>query len=318
MFRIALFVCPQTLCSSLGLAMDSFHLANRLAGERRFEVLRVSADGAPVALPFGRVEVDGGLDLAARCDLLLVPATGADVDVTFAANQPLLTWLRRAPAHVQLGSLCSSAFLLAEAGVLDDLRATTHWALEAAFRERYPQVRLDIDALCTDDNGRLCSGGAQAGLDLCLYLIERHAGAALARRAAATLVFEHGRGRQRRFTPLLPEPLPAGSPLEPLLAWLEDNYAQPFDLATLAQRVHCSTRTLLRRFREQVGMSPNDYVQRLRIASAQEALGDPGRSLERIASDVGYADRASFARLFKQVCGETPGAFRQRLMGRQA
>lgn len=318
MFRIALFVCPQTLCSSLGLAMDSFHLANRLADQPLFEVLRVSADGAPVKLSFGQVAVEGGLDLAGQCDLLLIPATGADIVATCAANLPLLAWLRSAPASVQLGSLCSSAFLLAEAGVLDGRRATTHWALEKAFRERYPQVRLDIDALCTEDAGRLCSGGAQAGLDLCLYLIERHAGNALARRAAATLVFEHGRGRQRRFTPLLPEPLPAGSPLEPLLAWLEDNYAQPFDLATLAQRVHCSTRTLLRRFREQVGMSPNDYVQRLRIASAQEALGDPSRSLERIASDVGYADRASFARLFKQVCGETPGAFRQRVLGRQA
>ncbi|WP_371230463.1 GlxA family transcriptional regulator [Pseudomonas sp. QE6] len=316
MFRIALFVCPQTLCSSLGLAMDAFHLANRLAGRRLFDVLRVSADGMPVILSFGRVEVEGGLDLASGCNLLLIPATGADVAATCRANQPLLAWLRAAPTGVELGSLCSSAFLLAEAGVLDGRRATTHWALESAFRERYPQVNLDIDALCTEDSGRLCSGGAQAGLDLCLYLIERHAGAALARRAAATLVFEHGRGRQRRFTPLLPEPVPEGSALAPLLEWLEDNYAEPFDLAALAQRVHCSTRTLLRRFREQLGMTPNDYVQRLRIASAQEALGDPGRSLERIASDIGYADRASFARLFKQLCGETPGAFRQRLMGR--
>jgi len=109
MFRIALFVCPQTLCSSLGLAMDSFHLANRLAGERHFEVLRVSAEGEPVDLSFGRVAVEGGLDLAAGCDLLLIPATGADIDATFAANQPLLAWLRHAPASVQLGSLCSSA-----------------------------------------------------------------------------------------------------------------------------------------------------------------------------------------------------------------
>ncbi|WP_370599968.1 GlxA family transcriptional regulator [Pseudomonas nitroreducens] len=318
MFRIALFVCPQTLCSSLGLAMDAFHLANRLAGRRLFEVLRVSADGMPVALSFGHIEVEGGLDLASDCSLLLIPATGPDVAATCRANQPLLAWLRAAPTGVELGSLCSSAFLLAEAGVLDGRRATTHWALEAAFRERYPQVNLDIDALCTEDGGRLCSGGAQAGLDLCLYLIERHAGAALARRAAATLVFEHGRGRQRRFTPLLPEPVPEGSALAPLLEWLEDNYAEPFDLAALAQRAHCSTRTLLRRFREQLGMTPNDYVQRLRIASAQEALGDPGRSLERIASDIGYADRASFARLFKQLCGETPGAFRQRLLGRSA
>lgn len=316
MFRIALFVCPQTLCSSLGLAMDAFYLANRLAGQRLFDVSRVSASGAPVDLTFGRIEVEGGLERAARCDLLLIPATGPDVTATFAANQPLLAWLRQSPPGVQLGSLCSSAFLLAEAGTLDGRRATTHWALEATFRERYPQVKLDIDALCTDDGGRLCSGGAQAGLDLCLYLIERQAGAALARRAAATLVFEHGRGRQRRFTPLLPDPLPEGSALAPLLEWLDENYAQPFDLATLAQRVHCSTRTLLRRFREQLGMTPNDYVQRLRIASAQQALSDPARSLERIASDIGYADRASFARLFKQLCGETPGAFRQRLLGR--
>ena len=318
MLRIALYVCPQTVCSSLSMAMDAFQLANQLAGERLFHLQRFSLDGQAVDLQFARISVDGDLSLAEGADLVMLPATGSAIDRTLESNAALLPWLARQAHQQHLASLCSSAFLLAASGALDGRAATTHWTLATAFGQRFPAVNLQIDQLLTHDGRLFCSGGAQAGLDLCLYLIERHAGAALARRAAATLVFEHGRGRQRRFTPLLPDPLPAGSPLEPLLAWLEDNYAQPFDLSSLAQRVHCSTRTLLRRFREQVGMSPNDYVQRLRIASAQEALGDPGRSLERIASDVGYADRASFARLFKQVCGETPGAFRQRMLGRQA
>jgi transcriptional regulator GlxA family with amidase domain len=91
------------------------------------------------------------------------------------------------------------------------------------------------------------------------------------------------------------------------------HHAEPIDLARLAERANCSTRTLLRRFRAATGLTPNDYLQRLRIGAAQNALRNPARSLEQVAAEVGYADRATFAKLFKQLCGETPGAFRKRL-----
>lgn len=313
MLDIALYVCPQTLCSSLSLASDAFILANRLAGRTLFRVQRFSLDGRPVQLDFAQIQVDGGLELGERAELLIVPATGSAIDATLASNAALLPWLAQRPPRQLVASLCSSAFLLAAGGLLDGRRATTHWALAAEFRRRYPAVLLDIDQLLCHDGNLLSSGGAQAALDLCLYLIGWHAGEGLAQRVADALVFDTRRGRQSRFAPLLPWVDERNGRIAPLLRWLHEHHAEPIDLARLAERASCSPRTLLRRFKADTGLTPNDYLQRLRIAAAQTALRNPACSLEQIAAQVGYADRATFAKLFKHLCGETPGAYRRRM-----
>ncbi len=294
--------------------MDAFQLANQLAGERLFNLQRISLDGKPVDLHFARISVDGDLSLAESTDLVMLPATGSAIDKTLHSNAALLPWLAAQGQKRHLASLCSSAFLLAAAGVLDGRSATTHWSLAALFRQRFPLVKLQIDQLLTHDEHLFCSGGAQAGLDLCLYLIGWHAGADLAQKVAAALVFEHSRGQQTRFEPLLPQ-VQRNDPLQPLLNWMQLHCAEPMDLQRLATQANCSSRTLLRRFRASTGITPNDYLQRLRISAAQAALRQPSRSLEQIAAQVGFGDRAAFAKLFKQLCGETPGAFRQRLRG---
>lgn len=314
MIRIALFVCAQTVCSSLSQAYEAFALANQLARQKLFKIERFSLDGGPVQLAYARIDVDGDLQLAASADLIILPATGSDIDTLLSANAALLPWLAARPASQQLASLCSSAFLLAAAGVLDGGRATTHWALASAFRQRFPRVQLDERALLSEQHNRFCSGGAQAGLDLCLHLIGWHAGHALAQRVAATLVVDLQRGLQSRFQPLLPETRQDDSAINALLLWLSHHPAETLDLKALAARLHCSTRTLLRRFKAATGLTPNDYIQRLRISTAQTALHSPQPSLEQVALAVGYQDRATFARLFKQLCGETPGAFRRRCL----
>ena len=310
MLRIALYICPQTICSSLSMAQDAFSLANRLAGTPCFELERFSLDGQPVQLEFAQIQVDGGLQLAEQADLLIVPATGSAISKTLESNARLLPWLARRDRQ-QVASLCSSAFLLAAAGLLDGRQATTHWALAEAFSRHFPQVKLRSDLLLTEDGPLFCSGGAQAGLDLCLHLIAQHAGEWLAQQVASTMVIERRRGTQTRFAPLLPNT--EDKTLAPLLAWLREHHAEAIDLNRLAQQAHCSARTLLRRFKQATGLTPGDYLQRLRISVAQQMLADSTQSLEQIASQVGFADRATFAKRFKQLCGETPGAFRKRM-----
>ncbi len=258
-------------------------------------------------------KLDGDLLLAESADLLLIPATGSALERTLQHNAALLAWLAQRPPAAATGQPVQQrlpAGCRRPAG-----RAPRDHPLGAggAVPPALPGVRLQIDELFTEDANRFCSGGAQAGLDLCLQLIARHAGDWLAQRVAGALVVERERGGQRRFAPLLPlaghdDPL-----IGPLLHWLQLNHAQAIDLARLAERAHCSPRTLLRRFKAATGLTPNDYLQRLRISAAQSALRNPARSLEQIAAQVGYADRATFAKLFKQLCGETPGAFRKRL-----
>ncbi len=312
--HISLYVCPQTVISSLSQAHDCFGLANHLAGSPEFRLSHCSRDGQAVQLPYARIDVDGDLTLAESADLLLLPATGSDIARTLADNQTLLDWLAPRPANQALGSLCSSAFLLAEAGQLDGGTATTHWALANQFRQRYPQVRLQVQHLHCQHQQRFTSGGAQAGIDLCLQLISQHAGPWLAEQVAAALVVDRQRGQQTRFQPLLPTPRQDDPALLDLLRWLQRRHAESIDLEMLAARLHCSTRTLLRRFKAATGLTPNDYLQRLRIVAAQSALLQPQQSLEQIALSVGYQDRATFSRLFKQLCGETPGAYRRRVL----
>ncbi|MDG1580043.1 helix-turn-helix domain-containing protein [Pseudomonas sp. GOM6] len=311
--RVALYICPQTVLSSLSMALDALQLANQLAGQTLFEVQRISADGQAVELGIAELRVQGDMSLADSADLLLIPATGSALQQTLDNNTVLLDWLRERPSEQALASLCSSACLLAASGQLDERRATTHWRLANSFRQRFPNVRLQIDQLFTEDNNRFCSGGAQAGLDLCLHLIARYAGDWLAEQVAGTLVIERERGKQSRFTPLLPSQGLDDPQMAALLRWMRQHHAEAIDLPSLAERAHCSPRTLLRRFRTATGLTPNDYLQRLRISAAQQALRNPACSLEQVAEQVGYADRASFAKRFKQLCGETPGAFRKRL-----
>ncbi|WP_296219398.1 GlxA family transcriptional regulator [Pseudomonas sp. UBA2684] len=309
---LALYVCRQTVCSSLSMACDAFALANQIAGQPLFRLLRFSLDGQPVELDFARFQVDGGLALAEQADILILPATGSAIDISLAANAALLPWLAQRPAHQQIASLCSSACLLAAAGILDGRRATTHWALAQQFRQRFPQVHLAIDELLCHDGNLLSSGGAHAGVDLCLHLIGQQASERLAQQVANALVFDTRRGRQSRFAPLLPSHADDAK-IAPLLLWMQRHHAEAIDLGRLAEQANCSARTLLRRFKASTGLTPNDYLQRLRISRAQTALHDPARSLQQVAEQVGYTDRATFAKLFKHLCGETPGAFRRRM-----
>lgn len=313
MIRVAIYVCPQTVLSSLSMIIDALQLANQLAGKPLFALQRVSASGNAVELGIAEVRVQGDLSLANDAELLLIPATGSALQLTLDSNAELLDWLAARPAEQQLASLCSSACLLAAAGQLDGRRATTHWRLAEPFRQRFPQVRLQIDALFTEDGNRFCSGGAQSGLDLCLHLIDQHAGDWLAQQVAATLVIERERGSQARFVPLLPSAGQDDPQIASLLRWMRQHHAEAIDLQRLAEQANCSTRTLLRRFRAATGLTPNDYLQRLRISAAQHALRNPACSLEQVAEQVGYADRATFAKLFKQLSGEAPGAYRKRL-----
>lgn len=310
---IAVYVCPHTVMSSLSTALDCFALANRFAGKVLFRLKKISADGQPVITGFGELAVDGGLEWAASADLLLVPAIGQDIDPVLAANSPLLRWLEQHPGQ-PVASICTGAFLLAAGGALDGCRATTHWAMAEPFRRRFPRVRLEIDQLLTQDGSRFCSGGAMAGIDLCLHLIRLHGGDWLARQVAAVLVMDVGRGPQSRFVPRLPVPQERDPAVANLQRWLEQHHAQALTLDEMAAQLHCSPRTLLRRFKEATGLTPNDYLQRVRISAAESLLASGRQSVEQVALRVGYENRAAFAKLFKTLTGETPAGYRRRCL----
>lgn len=243
-------------------------------------------------------------------DTIIVPGVG---DPSAPVPDEVLDALRRAAAHgTRLASICTGAFVLAATGLLDGLRATTHWLAAAELAARHPAVDVDPDVLYVDNGRLLTSAGAAAGLDLCLHLIRSDLGSAVAADAARLAVMPLEReGGQAQFIVHEQPPAPRGSVIEPLLRWMEDNARRDLTLDDLAARAGMSIRTLNRRFREQTGTSPLQWLHRARIRQAQYLLETTAHPVDRIATQVGFGSPTAFRDRFKRLVGTSPHAYRR-------
>jgi transcriptional regulator GlxA family with amidase domain len=224
----------------------------------------------------------------------------------------LLARLRAAADHgTRIASICAGAFVLAATGLLDGRRATTHRLAAAQLAERHPAVEVDPDVLYVDNGQFLTSAGAAAGLDLCLHLIRRDHGSAVAADAARLSVMPLERdGGQAQF--IVPEqpPAPRGSTLEPLLRWLDESAGRDLTMADIAAQAGMSTRTLNRRFREQTGTTPLRWLHRARVRQAQHLLETAAEGVDRIGDRVGFGSPTAFRERFKRIVGTSPHAYR--------
>lgn len=221
-----------------------------------------------------------------------------------------------AAAGTRIASICSGAFVLAATGLLDGLRATTHWAAAAQLAAAYPAVTVDPGVLYVDNGQILTSAGAAAGLDLCLHLIRRDYGSAVAAGAARLSVMPLEReGGQAQFIVHDLPPTPQGAELEPLLRWMQDNLGRELTLERLAAQAGMSVRTLNRRFRDQTGTTPLQWLHRARIRRAQHLLEATTDPVERIAGQVGFGSPTAFRDRFKRIIGTGPHAYRRAFRG---
>jgi len=219
---------------------------------------------------------------------------------------------RRAAARgagCRIASICSGAFVLAVAGLLDGRRATTHWLGARALAERYPAVEVDPDVLYIDGGRILTTAGAAAGLDLRLHMVRRDYGAAVAADAARAAVMPlESDGGQAQF---ITRPRPASAEtLEPLLAWPAENLHGRLGFSDLVVRAGTSSRTLTRRFKDQTGTMPLRWLLTARVRRAQALLERTSMSVERIATETGFATAATLRDRFLRVVGLTPTAYR--------
>ncbi|GIF96145.1 GlxA family transcriptional regulator [Catellatospora citrea] len=257
-----------------------------------------------------------GLDALATADTIILPGR-ADVD---RVPDEVLDALRAAAARgARIASICSGAFILAATGLLDGQRATTHWVAAGLLARRHPEIDVDPDVLYVDNGQLLTSAGAAAGLDLCLHLIRRDHGSAVAADAARLSVMPLEReGGQAQFVVHDQPPVPRGSRFEPVLTWLEDNCADDLSLDDIAARAGMSIRSLNRRFREQTGTTPLQWLLRARIRRAQHLLEATGQPVDRIAAQVGFGSPTAFRDRFKRVVGTSPQHYRTAFRRRQS
>ncbi|HMK72538.1 MAG TPA: GlxA family transcriptional regulator [Myxococcaceae bacterium] len=285
-----------------------------LAPATRYRVEVVAARPGPLAMSCGlRLHADRGYgELHTAPDTLLV-AGGQGVKPR--GNPPELLQLlgQLAPRVRRLGAICTGAFALAEAGLLDGRRATTHWASCGDLAEHYPGVRVDPEPIFVQDGNLYTSAGVTAGIDLALALVEQDCGYRVALQVARDLVlFLKRPGSQSQFSAQLRTQAATVEPLRDLQAWMADHLSEDLSVPILARRVAMSPRNFARLFRREVGVTPARYVERERIEAARRQLGESHRGMDRVAEACGFGTPETMRRAFLRTVRITPGQYRVR------
>jgi transcriptional regulator GlxA family with amidase domain len=254
------------------------------------------------------ITATAGLDALSGADTVVVPGY-QDVDAPVPASA--LTALQAAHRRgARLVSICSGAFALAAAGLLDGRPATTHWQLTGQLQRRYPQIDVRPNRFYVDDGDILTSAGVTAGVDVCLHLIRTDHGAAAANACARALVAPPQRaGGQAQYIERL-VPKSSGGELAPLRNWMLENLTQPLSIDTLAGRAHMSRRTLIRRFREETGTSPMAWLTSGRLDRARELLETTDQPVEHIGRLTGLGAPAGVRAAFHRHLGTSPQEYR--------
>ncbi|NDZ77300.1 helix-turn-helix domain-containing protein [Streptomyces sp. SID10853] len=299
------------------LALDGVYpfelgIPHRVLGsaDGRYEVLSASVDGRPVRTDSDLTVTPGhGPEVLADADTVVIPPYA--VSRAAAPDPQALAALARVRPGTRLVSICTGAFLLAAAGLLDGRRATTHWALTDHFQELFPRVEFDAGVLFVDHGDVLTSAGAASGVDVCLHLVRQDHGSEVANRVARCCVVPPYRdGGQAQY---IERPLPPadGTGTGPTRDWALQRLELPLPLDELAAHAAMSTRTFARRFREETGLSPGRWLTQQRLRQARHLLESSDLPVERVAHEVGFATATSLRRHLAAQAGVAPSAYRR-------
>lgn len=253
--------------------------------------------------------VSHGLDAAGDADTVIVPGyQPVDRPVPTPVRDVLVESVERG---ARVASICTGAFALAAAGVLDGRRATTHWQHLGEFETLFPSVQIDRDVLYVDDGNVLTSAGMCCGIDMCLYMVMRDLGAATANRVARALVAPpHRDGGQAQYVPAAVA-IVGDTSLAATRAWILDHLAETITVAEMAQHARMSVRTFMRRFTDETGTTPLQWLVNARVTAARELLETTDFSIDRVAQDSGLGSAANLRLHFRRSLATTPTAYRQ-------
>ncbi|MCU7826861.1 GlxA family transcriptional regulator [Kitasatospora sp. DSM 101779] len=312
--RIAVLALPGVPPFELGIPSRVFGSAEDAEGRPLYEVTVCTADGAPVLSDAGfTVQPAAGPEAMAAADTVIVPPTHAMPELGHGG--PLPPAVAAAIAGIRPGtrlvSICTGSYVLAAAGLLDGRPATTHWNLAPDFRRAFPDVRVDEEVLFVDDGDVLTSAGVAAGVDLCLHVIRRDHGAAVANRAARMCVVPPWRdgGQAQYIDRPVPEPTVASTTAT--RAWALEHLGEPLPLDRLAEHARMSLRSFTRRFRDEVGMTPVQWLTVQRLEMAKHLLETTDLPIDLVAHRAGLGSGNSLRTHMRTAFGVSPAAYRR-------
>ncbi|MBO1416036.1 helix-turn-helix domain-containing protein [Streptomyces sp. FH025] len=312
---VAVLALEGVIAFELGIPARIFGSAKDGAGRPLYEIATCTLDGGPIATSTDfRIAVDHGPELLERADTVVIPAShdSSPVGVDAAFTPELAAALRRIRPGARLMSICTGSFLLAAAGLLDGRPATTHWRYTDRFARMFPKVRLDPDVLYTDDGDVLTSGGVAAGVDLCLHVVRRDHGSAVANAVARSCLVPPWRdGGQKQYVEA-PSPVDTGgSGTAAVRAWALEHLDGPLPLSRLADRAGMSVRTFTRRFREETGASPGQWITTQRTERARQLLERTDLTIDQVARESGFGTAASLRLQLRGRLDVAPSTYRR-------
>ena len=305
--RVAVLAYDGVVLGDLAIPLEIFGRVRDAQGRSGYDV-RVCGVSEKVQSEHLDLSVPSRLAWAARADTIIVPG---NEQAGRMISPAIFRALRSASQRgARLASICTGAFILAQAGLLDGLCATTHWRAAGELARRYPQIRVNANVLYVDNDSVLTSAGAAAGMDLCLYLVRRDHGASVAAHVARAAVMPLERtGGQAQFIEFTPPE--ASDSMGPLLVWMERHLKENLSLSAIARHARMSVRTLSRRFAEQVGQTPAQWVTKARVRRAQLLLETTQLPIEHIAGEAGFQSASVLREHFKSVVGVSPLSWRR-------
>jgi transcriptional regulator GlxA family with amidase domain len=308
--RLVVVVFDGASLGIMSFAFGVFDMAVHYGTLPELDV-RVVAGEPAAAIRGGGLSCAVPYDLAAirAADLIIVPNWRSGTE---SPPEPVLESLRAAHARgARVAGLCSGAFVLAAAGLLDDRPATTHWAMAGLLATLYPKIRVDASALYIDDGDVLTAGGGAAGMDLGLHLIRTMIGAVAADRLAKSMVVPHRLGGQAQCVEsLMPEP-DGQDPVAETMAWALTQLDTALPVDALAARAHMSRRKYDRRFREITGTAPAAWLIHQRVIRAQQLLESTALPVDQIARHCGFSSATALRPHFRRLVGAAPAAYRE-------
>jgi transcriptional regulator GlxA family with amidase domain len=312
MHRVVALCLDGVVAFDLAVPAQAFSLAATAAGAPYYEFSTCSIDAGELASTTGfGVIPQGDLTMLQAADTVVVPAY---FDVLSSPPPAAIAALQDAAERgARLISICTGAFALAHAGLLDGRRAATHWAFAEDFARRFPAVEVDAAALYVDEGSVLSSAGLSAGIDLCLHVIREDWGAAVGERVARHMVAApHREGGQAQYIERPRAALgdPAGS-LEATRRWVAERLDEPLDVAAMARHASVSPRTFARRFREETGTTPLQWLLSQRVNEARRLLEETELPIDAVAWRSGFGTAASLRDHFRRATATTPTAYRR-------
>jgi len=307
--RVVALCLDWLVAFDLTAPAQAFGLASR-RGRLLYEFSTCSADGREVRTTSGfGVSPQTDLDALRHAETIVVPGYG---EILSRLPDEVAAGLRAAAGRgARLLSICTGAFALAHAGLLDGRRATTHWGWAGELAERFPSVTVEADALYVDEGEVMTSAGLSAGIDLSLHVIRKDFGAVIGEKVARRMVAApHREGGQAQFYKP-PSPEAGGTTLEPTRRWIAERLAEPLDVAAMSAHAGVSPRTFARRFRAETGTTPLQWLLAQRVLEARRLLEETDLPVEAVAWRAGFGNAASLRDHFRRVTATTPTAYRR-------